>query len=311
MPSLDRMVVPVGHDIASGGEWLTTWEPAVVWLAEANSTQTRRAYLATVRGLAGLAQVQLGEVREVHVAGFKATLVDRELSPATIRQRLIILRLFFAWCIARGHHPGPNPAGGISLPGKQRTSPGIALSLDQLEELVAACARPRDRAIVALLAGSGLRGTEAANLRERDYTTDAGEKILIVRNGKGGITRKVSLPGWAADLLEAYLAGRTRDPAGPLLQRLGRGGQADRSSAGISYHTVYRTVVETAQAAGLPEISPHDLRRTFATAALDAGVPLPALQREMGHTDPRQTIDYYVPGREAGTTTRVADYVNW
>ena len=81
-------------------------------------------------------------------------------------------------------------------------------------------------------------------------------------------------------------------PSRPLFQRLGPGG----TGAGITYATVYRVVTAAAEGAGLGHVAPHDLRRTYATLALDLGAPAPAVSRQMGHRSMEQTVRYYRGG---------------
>lgn len=280
-------------DLADSEQWLSTWEPAVLWLAGVNSMATRRSYTSALRLFMRGAGVGLERVVEAHVLAYKAAMVSRRLAPRTVRQRLVILGAFFDWALERGHHPGPNPAGRVELPRVGREPAGLALDAGQVALLAAAAGSARDRAIVLVLADGGLRASELVGLQERDVLIRrsaeggvAGVEVLV-RAGKGGRGRTVELGVDAAAALVQYLAAGPRQAGAT--QHLFQG----RRQAAISYDTVYRVVVAAARAAGVGHVAPHDLRRTYATVALDLGVPAPAVSRQMGHQDLEQTVRYY------------------
>lgn len=292
----------------SGSGWIETWQPAVVFIAGANSVHTRRAYATVLRQFAGVARVELPVVTELHVVAFKVELVDAGRASSTIRHRLIIVTQFFDWAIVRGYHPGPNPASGIPKPKRRQASTAVALTGPQVERLLAAAQNARDRALLVLMADAGLRVGEVVRLQERDLVTDAGRPVVIVRDGKGGKSRKVALTLRAVELAGQYLeeGSRVAGVSKPLIQALRARG------TGLTERHVSRLVAEVTMQAGLPAISPHDLRRTFATRALQAGCPLPLVQAEMGHGELSTTAGYYVPGPRGMMVLRerAADYLD-
>lgn len=277
--------------------WAATWQPAVLWLARAANRNTRRSYTAPVRGLMISARVPLPEVVEPHVLAYNVALGDRGLAPRTIRHHIIVLGAFFAWAMARGHHPGPNPAAGVPLPGQPRGVAGIALDAAEVERLVAAATSPRDRALLRLLADGGLRAAEAVALQERDVHLVGDVARIHVRRGKGGRPRDVEAGAGAAEDLGAYLEGGERRLTGPTSPFLQRAADWRGAAGGIGYTTVYGVVRDCAARAGLGHVAPHDLRRTYATLELDLGQPLPAVQGRMGHQHMEQTARYYRPRR--------------
>lgn len=291
-------LVPVG----APDHVAAAWSPAVEWLASANTRSTRDAYFKTLRAFVqGIGVAAPDKVTSLHVAAYKAHLVDRGLSPRTIRLRIGALRSFFAWCIAAGYHRGPNPAAGVTLPRAGGALAGRALTGEEVSRLVSAALNARDRALLWLLA-SGLRAGEAISLEQRDVRLTreaarpgAGAEILV-RNGKGGRTRTVDVPYVVAEAIVAYAALHPRAiaPRAPLLQRL------DGSGAELTYSNVYRIVVSCAERASLGWVAPHDLRRTYVTAALDLGMPLPQVQRQAGHVLMEQTARYYRAGQYEG-----------
>jgi integrase/recombinase XerD len=152
-------------------------------------------------------------------------------------------------------------------------------------------AGPRDAALTNLLLHCGLRISEALGLTVGDLSTSRGHRTArIVR--KGGAVHQVPLPPPAAHAVDALLAGRglaaetgALFAAAPLFVDA-EGRQLDRFDAG-------RIVRRLARAAGIHKaVSPHSLRHSFVTLALDAGVPLRDVQDSAGHADPKTTRRY-------------------
>jgi integrase/recombinase XerD len=152
----------------------------------------------------------------------------------------------------------------------------------------------RDRAILEVLYGSGLRVSELTGLGLTDV--DAAEEILLVF-GKGSKERLVPLGGAASRALERYLR-----EVRPGLDRKGRGkGRVFLNARGtpISRTAVWTLVKRGAERAGIgKEISPHTLRHSFATHLLEGGADLAAVQELLGHADIATTQIYTHVDRE-------------
>lgn len=268
------------------------WGVAAAWIAVvANTRMSQRTYFKVMGSFARWVEVGPEAVTALDVAMYKASMVARGLAPRTVRMRLKVLHSFYAWAVEHGYHPGPNPVKGIPLPRIPRKPVGRALDADQVAEMVAAARHARDRALLWLLAGAGLRATEAICVEERDVH-DGDPPHVFVRAGKGGTARRVPLGGKAAAAVLAYLGEgeRVEGATQPLFQHL------DGSGRSISYANVYRIVTDCGVRAGLGHVAPHDLRRTSITLALDGGSPLPELSRRVGHTNMQQTLQYYRGG---------------
>jgi integrase len=139
----------------------------------------------------------------------------------------------------------------------------------------------RDGALITLLAMNGLRISEALNADIEDLSTERGHRTLaIVRKGGKHVT--IPLAPRTSRALDLYIADRTM---GPIF--LGANGtRMDRYAAD-------RMVKRLVKRAGIAKrISPHSLRHSFITAALEAGVPLRDVQEAASHADPRTTMRY-------------------
>ena len=232
----------------------------------------------------------------------RARLVSLEKAPATVNKTLSALRQVMRHAQLLGFVTDEEIGGlaHVRNAAGRRPESGRALDDDDLEKLCRACddgtnAGARDVAIVALTAGMGLRRAEAAAADVADY--DAREGTLRVR-GKGNRARFAYAAPGARAALDAWLAVRGRAP-GPLLAPVSKAGAVRRG--GITGQTLAARVRLRARAAGIlraraagneDRCSPHDLRRTFITRALDGGLDLAMVQSLAGHVSPVTTARY-------------------
>jgi integrase/recombinase XerD len=221
-----------------------------------------------------------------YVAGLRA----RGLAATTIARRIAALRSFYRHQLLIGVRTD-NPAAELELPRRPRTLPRT-LSPGEVERLIEAAngTTPRslrDRALVELLYGAGLRVSEAVGL---DRSAVDLEQRLVRAFGKGSKERVVPIGREAVEALRRYLA-RGR----PYLDRRRRpelflnaqGGALTRAGA-------FLILRKLAASAGLePErVHPHLLRHSFATHLLEGGADLRSVQEMLGHADLSTTERY-------------------
>lgn len=171
---------------------------------------------------------------------------------------------------------------------------------DRVHPVVAA----RDRALLSLMLGGGLRRAEAVSLKRSDLNlADAVVTVL----GKGGRTRRVPLSRAVATAILDWLAMLPADFGFlfPLISRSGRF-LADRSISGAAVAELLR---RRTAAAGIAAVKPHDLRRTCASDCLEAGVDVLALQRLLGHQSANTTLRYDMRAEKARRAAVEAVYV--
>jgi site-specific recombinase XerD len=183
---------------------------------------------------------------------------------------------------------------GIALPKRPKRLPKV-LNQHVLTALIAApdCSKPaglRDRAMLELLYGGGLRISELVGLDLRQVDLDEAAAIV---HGKGAKERVVLFGQPAMDALEAYLA----DGRPPLaLQSRTRDEQAlflNRSGARLTARSVQTAIKRYALRAGIAEdVHPHLLRHSFATHLLDGGADLRIVQDLLGHSSANTTQIY-------------------
>jgi integrase/recombinase XerD len=252
-------------------------------LAARRAPRTVEAYRRDLTAVAKRLGHPLGRATVDELERYLAELRAHGLSPATIARRAAALRSFFRHQTLLGAR-GDNPAAELELPRRIRRLPRT-LSAAEAERLVEAAAgtQPRDlrdRALVELLYGAGLRVSEAVSLERGGVDL---EGRLVRCTGKGGKERVVPIGRQAAEALRRYLA-RGR----PFLDRRHRpelflnakGGPLTRAGA-------FLILRRLAARAGLePErIHPHLLRHSFATHLLEGGADLRSVQEMLGHAD--------------------------
>jgi integrase/recombinase XerD len=217
------------------------------------------------------------------LAAYVARLRADGLAATTIARRVAALRSFFRHQVLLGAR-ADNPAAELDLPRRRRALPKT-LSPGEVERLIEAAAGTtprslRDRALVELLYGAGLRVSEAVGL-ERAAIDLEGRLVRTI--GKGSKERIVPIGREAVEALRRYLArGRPHldKRHRPELFLNAQGGALTRAGA-------FLILRKLAASAGLePErVHPHLLRHSFATHLLEGGADLRSVQEMLGHAD--------------------------
>lgn len=152
----------------------------------------------------------------------------------------------------------------------------------------------RAAALLAVLYGCGLRRAEAVGLDSGDYHPET--RALTVRHGKGEKARIVYLPASGAALLADWLRLRPGD-RGPLFLPINKGGRVTLRR--MAPQSIYDLLARRTATAAVARVSPHDLRRTFVSDLLDAGVDLGTVQKLAGHASIATTTRYDRRGEHA------------
>jgi integrase len=147
----------------------------------------------------------------------------------------------------------------------------------------------RDRAILAVLLGCGLRRSEVAALRFQHIQQRDGRWCIVDLVGKHGRVRTVPMPTWVKVAIDAWttLAGIS---GGAVFRSVNRGSEI-RDSA-LNEKVVWQLIRPYAEAAGVPGIAPHDCRRTCAKLCRAAGGELEQIQMLLGHASVQTTERY-------------------
>lgn len=230
------------------------------------------------------------EITQEEVLAYLSSLLEQGKSPATRERAISVLKGFHRFCIQE-HFCKQDPTGALAYPKKPLKLPDV-LSIDQVDALMDtipddSALHIRDRAMLEVLYGCGLRVSELVGLdRERLYLDDG---FLLVF-GKGSKERMVPISGLALSWLERYLAEarvvlyRPQKTTGAVFLN-SRGGRISRQS-------VHKIVACAGTAINVSSLHPHTLRHSFATHLLEGGADLRAIQDMLGHSDIATTQIY-------------------
>jgi len=223
-------------------------------------------------------------------------LKDLGLAPASIRRNVSAIRTYFRFLLGEGHVVR-DPSERLESPSRWRTLPDV-LTADEVSRLIAAPTLDeplafRDRAMLELAYGAGLRVSEWITLGVRDLLLDEG---LLRVFGKGGKERLVPIGRTAIGAAALYLRElRPRLEKGQgkgVLLLNARGEPLSRMGA----WKILRKYVDQARIE--KHVSPHTLRHSFATHLLEGGADLRAVQEMLGHADISTTQIYTHVDRE-------------
>jgi len=255
----------------------------VALLAARRAPRTVDAYRRDLAALADHLGKSPADATTEEIESWLADLRARGQAPSSIARRAAAARAFYRHLVLLGLRVD-NPASEIELPRRRARLPRT-LSPAEVERLIGAAngTTPRslrDRALVELLYGAGLRVSEAVGLERGGVDLD---NRLVRCVGKGDKERIVPLGREAADALRRYLS-RGR----PYLDRRHRpdlflnaqGGALTRAGA-------FLILRRLAEKAGLDpkRVHPHILRHSFATHLLEGGADLRSVQEMLGHAD--------------------------
>ena len=196
----------------------------------------------------------------------------------------------------------PNLASGIGrVKGVKREGirTGNWLTVHQAEKLINApdtdaLKGKRDRALLAVLIGCGLRREETATLSLEHIQQRDARWVVVDMKGKGGRVRTVPMPSWTKVAIDEWTvaAGFT---AGRVFRPVNKGDRLCGDT--MTAQSIFETVKKYAAEIGLKEIAPHDLRRTFAKLAHKGRAALEQIQLSLGHAS-IQTTERYLGVRQ-------------
>lgn len=271
-------------------------EPFGDWLSfeRGLTSASRRAYVGDCRRLARFAMDRgrrgPDEVDAGLLGDYAVHLLERGLAPRSVARSLSSLRAYFSFLLEEGVVTA-DPTETLEAPRLGRPLP-VVLSVAEVERILGAI-RPeeayafRDRAILEVLYGAGLRVSECAALRVRDLMLEEG---LLHVTGKGSRQRLVPVGGRASDAMRRYLRDlrpRLETPASEGYVFLGRHGRR------LSRMWIWKIVRRAVRRSGVEKpVTPHTLRHTFATHLLEGGADLAAVQEMLGHADITTTQIY-------------------
>jgi integrase/recombinase XerD len=273
-------------------EWLS-------WLAteRGRAAATLAAYRREARRwCAWLGAGQVAQADEALIEAYVRHLRDRELAPATVAKATVAVRSLYRFLAEEGTLPA-DPGADVATPQVPAALPK-ALTEDEVATLLAAVVGDeptarRDRAILEVLYGTGLRISELVGLSLGDVDLESG---LLRAFGKGSRERVVPLGRHATAALSGWLAPGGRVALSPA--QWARRGDAEavflnRRGGRLTRQGAWLVVKRYGEAVGLgAKLSPHVLRHSCATHMLDHGADIRAVQELLGHVSISTTQVY-------------------
>jgi integrase/recombinase XerD len=220
------------------------------------------------------------------IATWARSLAQAGLKPRSQARMIVAVRGLFRHLL-RTHVVDADPAKLVELPKAGRPLPQL-VSIDEIVELLKVCPTARDRALILLLYGAGMRVSEVVNLELGALQLDAGVLRVL---GKGNKERAVPIGSPVIDGLRTWLDGERAALLKGAPNDLVFPGRNRRRP--LTRQAVFELLRRLARDAGITrDISPHKLRHGFATDLVRGGADLRSVQVMLGHADLRTTEIY-------------------
>lgn len=181
-----------------------------------------------------------------------------------------------------------------------RLPSGRSLTGNDIQKLLRVCKRDktvtskRDLAILTLMLCTGLRRSEVVALTVDDFDSKTG--LLVVQSGKGNKQRQIYLNADSRPAIRQWQQSRGNHE-GRLFNPINKAGQIVNKT--LTGQAIYQIVQQRATQAQIGELRPHDLRRTFVTRLLEAGIDLNTTRQLAGHSDIKTTARYDLRDQKA------------
>lgn len=240
------------------------------------SPNTVKAYTADIEGFYEFLRhrgVTLRDASSSDISDYIISVSDY-LSKRSQARLLSSLKSFFDYLVSEGERKD-NPSSAVDSPKLGKYLP-VVLSVEEVRAILKAAPNERDRAILEVLYGCGLRVSEVCSLKISEvYLKDMFVKVM----GKGSKERLVPMAPSTASAIMDYLSVRPESDAGCedvlFLNRFGRA---------LSRVAVFKMVKSVALVAGVDKnLSPHTFRHSFATHLIENGADLRVVQEMLGH----------------------------
>jgi integrase/recombinase XerD len=266
-------------------------------LDSVRSPHTRRAYDRVLSEfLAWCLATGADGFTKATVQAYRSNLEGRGLSASAVNVQLAAVRKLATEAADNGLLAPELAAGITKVPGARSEGPraGNWLTREQASRLLAlpdpaTLKGKRDRAILALLLGCGLRRDELVRLTVEDIQQREGRWVIVDILGKGRRRRTIPVPSWVKVWIDDWMAAAGLTD-GCVFRAINKAGRV--YGDGLTANVVWAIVRDYANAIEIPKLAPHDLRRTCAKLCRAAGGDLEQIQLLLGHASIGTTERY-------------------
>ncbi len=255
-------------------------EMLLSWLTNKRSINTQKQYNCTIQQFLAFTGKELAQIMVEDIQDYMRSLQLRQQKPSTIKLKLMIIKSLFSYCVKTGYLK-VNPASMIEAPKVNDTISQKLLTVKDIQKLITHAKTTRDKLLIKIMFGLGLRVSEAVNLKWSNFIVDD-ELVNLSIVGKGSKQRTISvIPELWIELQQLK-----KDDIDYVFTAYKRNSPLRRNSA----HTLLKKI---ANRAGLSEqLSCHWLRHSHATEAIKGGCDLSLLQQSLGHSSITTTQKY-------------------
>ena len=257
--------------------------------AKHRSEGTIKEYTKAVNHCLSYVNKQEAEIKPIDLELWQSSMSN--LSSASVAQRTSAIKEYFKF-LYRNEFISRNPADMLEAPSIKNREQS-ALDGEQVRSMINAATNLRNKAIITMLAQTGLRIHELANITLEQYKNRSGN-VLVIR-GKGDKDRLVGLADETIKLIDSYVANERKDGCEYLFVG-NRGNKMD----GKNTSAMLKVCAKKAGIENWEElhISNHTMRRTFATMMSEADVPIEVISKAMGHSSVQITASKYIKRTE-------------
>lgn len=245
---------------------------------EGKSQRTVVAYVYVLRRFLEHIGKPITEIGRYDIRSFVAYEKNRGISDVSIRNEQSYISAFLKWAVIE-EIISSNPCDAVKAikfaePDKQ------PFSDVELDALRSACRNTKERAIIELLATTGIRVSELTKLDLSDV--DFSKLTVHVRQGKGGKSRTVYMTDVTRIHVQRYLFARKSDNPALIQSRKGR----------YNPNGIWKLLQSIGDRAGVTDVYPHRFRHTLASNLASRGVPIQEIQKILGHSGINTTLKY-------------------
>ncbi|WP_446684858.1 tyrosine-type recombinase/integrase (plasmid) [Cyanobacterium sp. IPPAS B-1200] len=263
------------------------------WLTNKQSIHTQKQYGYTIQHFLAFTDKDLAEISVEDIQDYMKSLKLREQKISTIKVKLMIIKSLFSYCLKTGYL-SLNPSVLVNNPKVNDNISQKLLSIDDVKRLMSHTDNLRDKLLIRVMFGLGLRVSEAINLTWANFSIDD-EKVNLTIVGKGNKPRTVLVN----PSLWQELQGLRKEGIDYIFMVAKRNTPMKRNTA----HNMLKRV---GKKAGLGDsLSCHWLRHSHATEAIKGGCDLSLLQQSLGHSSITTTQKYLCLRKNEGSGTYV------